>query len=123
MARSIYLLADPRQPKKGYIGQTRISVERRFAQHCGHAMRGNDLPVYRWMRKLQRLERFPTVTVLGTYSTDAEMNAAERAAQIFRRPAERVRPQRCVSENARPLPRHGKTPTFENGVQLVFDRR
>lgn len=78
MAHRVYLLTDPRNPQKGYVGQTTHPIARRYSQHLNGARRGADLPVHRWIRSLARAGVVPGVRVVRTCESQAEVNDAER---------------------------------------------
>lgn len=74
----VYLLTDPRTPKKGYVGQTRFSAARRLGDHLKAAQYGSALPVHRWIRKLAREGLSPLLAVLRVCESQEECNKVER---------------------------------------------
>jgi len=61
-----------------YVGQTRQSLARRWQGHCHDAQRGKTTALASAIRKHGK-DAF-TVEIVGTYHSQAELNAAEQAA-------------------------------------------
>ena len=75
----VYLVRDPGDSTRGYVGQTVRSPEHRAAQHCNTARRGSPLAVHRWLAGLLEAGREPLLTVLGTAQSKDEANQLEQS--------------------------------------------
>jgi hypothetical protein len=62
MKHYIYALADPDTHQVRYVGRTGQTPEQRLYNHLGAARRGDDAPVYEWIRGLT--PRVPLLIIL-----------------------------------------------------------
>lgn len=73
---NIYALSDPRTHEVRYVGQTRLTVERRAARHVDVSRLGGDAYLARWLRQLDRAGYRPLVALVqavdDVHADDAE---------------------------------------------------
>lgn len=72
---TIYLLRDPADPMRGYVGQTRKRPEARLRQHLALARRGSPQAVHRWIARLASSDDSPTVTTTTLQVADSQDEA------------------------------------------------
>lgn len=75
---TIYLLRDPADPLRGYVGQTRKRPEARLRQHLALARRGSPQAVHRWIARLAAQGNGPSMTILQSTDNQTDANRLEQ---------------------------------------------